>query len=292
MRYEGSIYRPPSEADSYLLQVTVGCSHNQCTFCAMYKDKSYRIRDLEEVKADIQMAKACYGDLTDVFLCDGDAIAVDTPLLLEIAAELNKAFPSLSSISCYAGPRSTLNKSLEELRALRAAGIDKVYLGMETGDDRLLQAIRKGVTAAEMLQAGQNLVEAGFKLSVTVLLGLAGKGPRSREHAIHSAEMINAMRPRWLAALTLSLAPGTPLYREAQEGRFQLPDPFETLEEMRTLIEHLTADHLIFRSNHVSNYLTVKGELQKDRQKMLDQISQVLETRDRNALRREDMRGF
>lgn len=292
MRYEGNIYRPPSEADSYLLQVTIGCSHNQCTFCAMYKDKTYHIRSFEEIKTDIDMAKAYFGSVRDVFLCDGDAIAVKTDLLLAIVAELKKAFPYLKSIACYAGPKSTLGKSMSELKALREAGIDKVYLGVETGDDRLLKEINKGATAGEMRQAGQNLVAAGFKLSVTVLLGLAGKGPRSHEHAVHTAEIINAIHPKWLAALTVSLVPGTPLYQKAQEGSFQLLDPFETLEEMKEILEHITIDGLIFRSNHVSNYLPVKGELQKDRQKMIDLINGVLETRDEKYLRSESMRGF
>ncbi|HPN13297.1 MAG TPA: radical SAM protein, partial [Spirochaetota bacterium] len=155
MRYEGNIFRPFSEANSYLLQCTIGCSHNACTFCGMYKDKKYRVRDLDEIKEDIREAQKYYGDMDKVFLCDGDAVAIETGILLEILAELKRAFPSLRHVGTYVGPASTLAKDISELRALREAGLKKVYLGVETGDDRLLKEVRKGVTAAEMLEAGR-----------------------------------------------------------------------------------------------------------------------------------------
>ena len=186
MRYEGNIFRPFSEAKSYLLQCTIGCSHNQCTFCGMYKDKKYRVRSLEEIKTDIAMAKQHFGDLEKVFLCDGDAIAIETDMLLEILDELYRTFPSLRHVGSYVGPKSTLNKSMSELTALRAAGLTKAYLGVETGHDRLLKEVKKGVSYQEMLQAGQNLVNAGMNLSSMVLLGLAGPGEPSREHRFTS----------------------------------------------------------------------------------------------------------
>ena len=292
MRYEGQIFRPFSEANSYLLQCTIGCSHNQCTFCGMYKDRKYRVRSLEEIKEDIRMAKSHYGDLEKVFLCDGDAVAIQTDILLEILKDLYQTFPSLRHVGTYVGPQSTLSKSMSELTALRAAGLTKAYLGVETGDDRLLKEIKKGVTAEQMLQAGQNLVAADINLSSMVLLGIAGRGGRSREHAIATARITNKMKSRYLAALTTTPVPGTVLYHKVQKGEFELPDPFETLEEMRLIFEHITIDNLKFVGVHASNYLPVSGTLQKDKEKMLETVNTVLENRDGSALRSEQMRGL
>ena len=292
MRYEGNIFRPFSEAKSYLLQCTIGCSHNQCTFCGMYKDKKYRIRSLEEIKTDIAMAKNYYNDLEKVFLCDGDAIAIETDILLEILDELYRTFPSLRHVGSYVGPRSTLNKSMSELTALRAAGLTKAYLGVETGDDRLLKEVKKGVSYEEMLQAGQNLVNAGINLSSMVLLGLAGPGERSREHALATAKITNEMKPQYLAALTVTPVPNTVLHRKVLTGEFEILDAFETLEEMKWMFENITIDGLKFVGSHASNYLPISGTLQKDRQKMLDMVNKVLESQDKRYLRSETMRGL
>jgi radical SAM superfamily enzyme YgiQ (UPF0313 family) len=292
MRYEGQIYRPFSEANSYLLQCTIGCSHNQCTFCGMYKDRKYSVRSLEEIKTDIRMAMDYFEDVEKIFLCDGDAVAMETDILLEILRALHEAFPSLRHVGTYVGPQSTLAKTMAELTALRAAGLTKVYMGVETGDDRLLGEIRKGVTAAEMLQAGQNLVAAGLNLSSMVLLGIAGKGERAREHAIATAQITNAMKPKYLAALTYTPVPHTPLYQKVKKGEFILPDPFETLEEMKLMIEHISIEDVKFVGAHASNYLPVNGTLQKDKVKMLSTIRQILDTRDMSALRSENMRGL
>ncbi len=292
MRYEGNIFRPFSEADSYLLQCTVGCSHNKCTFCGMYKDKKYKIRSLEDIKEDIKLAKAHYGNVEKVFLCDGDAIDIETDILLEILAELKKTFPSLRHVGTYVGPGSVLRKSISELSALRAAGLAKAYLGVETGDDRLLREINKGVGYEEMLQAGLNLNNAGFNLSSMVLLGLAGKGERSREHALATAKITNEMKPKYLAALTVTPVPGTILFNQMQKGEFQLLDPFETLEEMKIIFENITIDDLKFVGVHASNYLPVNGTLQRDKQKMLDTVNHVLETRDEKLIKSDKMRGL
>lgn len=292
MRYEGAIFRPFSEADSYLLQCTIGCSHNRCTFCGMYKDKRYRIRPLDDILTDIRMAKEQYGDVEKVFLCDGDAIAIPTEQLLRILEALFAAFPSLRHVGTYVGPVSVLAKSPAELSTLRQAGLAKAYLGVETGDERLLQEVSKGVSAAEMLEAGTRLVEAGMNLSSMVLLGLAGKGPRSLEHARATAEITNAMRPRYLAALTVTPVPGTVLYSQVEKGAFELPDAFETLAEMRELIAGITIDGLKFVGVHASNYLPLNGTLQKDRAAMLSRIDTVIQTRDHNLLRPEHTRGL
>lgn len=292
MRYEGTIIRPFSEANSYLLQCTLGCSHNQCTFCGTYKDKPYRIRPLAEIKTDIRMAADHYGDVEKVFLCDGDAIAMPTDMILEILKALYATFASLRHVGTYVGPQSTLGKSVDELKTLRAAGLTKAYLGVESGDDQLLKAVRKGVTARQMLQAGLNLNAADINLSSMVLLGLAGRGPRSREHAIATAEITNAMQPRYLAAMTVTPIPRTALFNQVQAGKFQLLDPFETLEEMKILFEHLSIDNLRFVGIHASNYLPINGTLQRDKDQMLAMIDEVLSTRDTGRLRDERMRGL
>ncbi len=292
MRYEGNVFRPFSEASSYLLQCTIGCSHNRCTFCGMYNTVKYRIRSIEEIREDIKMAKDHFGDIEKVFLCDGDAIAIETDTLLEILKTLYATFPSLRHVGSYVGPQSTLSKTMLELKALRAAGLTKAYLGVETGDTALLQEIRKGVTAEEMLQAGLNLNNAGINLSSMVLLGLAGRGPRSREHALATAEITNKMRPRYLAALTVTPVPGTVLYRQIQNGDFKLLDPFETLEEMKILFENITIDNLKFVGVHASNYLPVNGTLQKDRDAMIAVVEKVLNERDASMIRPESMRGL
>lgn len=292
MRYEGNIFRPFSEANSYLLQCTVGCSHNRCTFCGMYKDKKFRIRSLEEIREDIRMAAEAYGDIEKVFLCDGDAIEIETGILLDILGDLKKAFPSLRHVGTYVGPASTLRKSMAELRSLREAGLTKAYLGVETGDDRLLKEVNKGVTAEEMLRAGRNLIEAGINLSSMILLGLAGRGPRSEEHALATAKITNEMAPQYLAALTVTPVPGTVLFTKMQRGEFQLLDPFETLEEMKLLFENLTVDNMKFVGIHASNYLPVNGTLQKDKARMLETINSVLASRDRSAIRSDSMRGL
>ena len=292
MRYEGNIFRPFSEANSYLLQCTIGCSHNQCTFCGMYKDVKYRVRETSEILEDVRMAKDYYGDLEKVFLCDGDAIAIETDKLLEIIKTLYATFPSLRHVGSYVGPQSTLTKSTEALRALRRAGLTKAYIGVETGDDELLRKVKKGVGYDQMLQAGRNLVEADINLSVMVLLGLAGPGEASERHALATARICNEMKPQYLAALTVTPVPGTVLYRQVQKGEFTLLDPFETLAEMKQIFENITIDHLKFVGTHASNYLPITGTLQKDKQKMIALVDQALKTRDDRLLISDSMRGL
>ena len=289
MRYEGQIFRPFSEANSYILQCTIGCSHNKCSFCGMYKDKRYSIRSLEEIYQDITMAKEHYGDLEKVFLCDGDAIAVECDLLLEILKKLYTTFPSLRHVGSYVGPQSTLKKSMSELCALRAAGLTKAYLGVETGDEQFLKQINKGVNGAEMLLAGTNLVNAGINLSAMVLLGLAGSDKEAQERA---ARICNKMKPRYLAALTVTPVPGTRLYKDIEKGCFVLPDAFATLEEMKTLFEHIHIDNLKFVGVHASNYLPINGTLQQDKKRMVALIDSVLENRDLSQLKPETMRAL
>lgn len=276
MRYEGTIYRPPGERHSYLLQVTVGCSHNACTFCGMYKDKVFHIRPMEDILEDIQMAKVQYGDLTRAFLCDGDAIGMPTEALLRILRALYDAFPSLEKVGVYAGPRSTLSKTPEELRALRKAGLTRAYLGVETGSDALLKQIGKGVDREQMLRAGVMLRAAGLDLWAMVLLGLAGSGA-GLTHAGETVELINRMKPRHLSLLTLVLEPDTKLYADWRQGKFIPSMPEEILEEVRYLVANLTVDPLHFTCDHASNYLPLKGTLSEERDRFLAAVDAALE---------------
>lgn len=290
MRYEGDIYRPPGEWKSYLLQTTIGCSNNTCTFCGMYLDKKFHIRPMADILEDIRMAKAYYGDVERVFLCDGDAIIMRTQELLTILEALHRAFPSLQRVTTYAGPRSTLAKTPEELRTLREAGLTRAYLGVETGCDALLKQVKKGVDAAQMLEAGVRLREAGMDLWVMVILGLAGTGEPSRRHMLDTAAMMNEMKPRHLSALTLTLDPGTELYRDYRAGRFHPITPRESLLEARLLLENLTVDPLHFTCNHASNYLPLKGGLPEDRDRFLAMLDRALAGE--QELRPEWSRGF
>lgn len=292
MRYEGNVFRPPSEARSYILQCTVGCSHNRCTFCAMYKDKKYHVRSMEDIKADIRMASGYYGDLEKVFLADGDALAMDTADLLEILDLLYKTFPSLKHVGIYASPDTILAKEMSELTALKAAGLTIAYLGVETGDPELLEQVRKGVTYDEMLEAGLKIRRAGILLSVTILLGLAGRSPKAVDHEKNTAKLLNEMNPDYIGALTLMLVPNTQLFRKAQKGEFELPGPFEILDEMRILIQDLDLQGTEFRSNHASNYLPIKGRFPEDKQKMLDLINELIAKNDRKYLRPDYLRAL
>lgn len=292
MRYEGNVFRPPSEARSYILQCTIGCTHNRCTFCSMYKNKKFRIRPLEEIKSDIRMAKLYYGDLDKVFLADGDALAMETTALLEVLGDLYRAFPRLNHVGVYASPDSILKKDDSELTSLKESGLTIAYLGVETGDAELLHDIRKGVTYDEMVEAGKKIRTNGILLSVTVLLGLAGRTPKAADHAYNTAKICNAINPDYIGALTLMVEPGTEIYRRVQKGTFELPSPFEILDELRIIIQNLNVQDTEFRSNHASNYLPVKGRLPYDKTKMLKLINNIIEKNDYKYLRPEYLRGL
>jgi radical SAM superfamily enzyme YgiQ (UPF0313 family) len=258
----------------------------------MYKDKKYHVRDLEEILADIRMAKQYYGDLNKVFLADGDALAMETADLIKILSTLYQSFPSLKHVGIYASPDSILNKDRDELKALRDAGITIAYLGVETGDHQLLIDIRKGVTYEEMVEAGLKIREAGILLSVTILLGLAGRTPQAAEHAQNTAQILNEINPDYIGALTLMLEPQTELYRRMQRGEFELPGPFEILDELRIIIQGLELQGTEFRSNHASNYLPIRGRLPDDKQKMLDLINNIIKKNDRSYLRPDYLRAL
>ncbi len=288
MRYEEPVFRPPSEAYSLIIQATIGCSHNKCTFCGMYRGKRFRIRDIDEIKEDILLSKEYYGEVRRIFLADGNAFAMPTDQLLEILDFAYAIYPELERVSAYAGPLDLLEKDDSEIRELRKRGLKMLYLGVETGDNKLLKEIRKGVTAEEMIEAGKKAIRNGIKLSVTVLIGLGGKQGSFR-HAKETARVINEMRPHYTAALTLILIPGTPLHKKYERGLFKPLDKMETLQELRWLIEDINCK-TIFRSNHASNYLPIKGNLPEDKEEILNLIDYSM--KNPRVLRPEFLRGL
>lgn len=291
MRYEGQIYRPPSEAKSLILQATIGCSHNKCTFCVMYKDKKYRERSLEDIRADIQEAKRVLGDVRRVFLADGNALAMEQTKLMSVLRELSQAFPSLERVGIYANPGDLLGKSVSQLRELKEAGIGIVYLGVETGNDKILEQVRKDATAAEIIQAGRRAKDSGIPLSVTVINGLGGY-ELMKEHAADTAKLLNEMDPDYLGLLTLMVAPGTPIARQMERGEFQLFGPMEILAEIEMMLEPLELTNCVFRSNHASNYLPLGGVLPRDKEQIMQGLRSVLDKADMGKLRPEQFRGL
>ncbi|MDR2523576.1 MAG: radical SAM protein [Synergistaceae bacterium] len=275
MIYEGTIYRPPSEADSLLVQVTVGCSWNKCTFCGMYKDKRYRVRSLDEVKADLRSAASYQGRFQRIFLCDGDALALPAPFLRDILEEIGRLFPSLDSVRIYASARNVLEKEPRELETLAGLGVDMAYLGLESGSDKVLSAVNKGLTKREMIDAAGALRKAGIKQSVSVISGLGGE-TLSREHILETADALNKMQPEYLGMLVLHEGGDAGLYRMFGGESFRLPPSRLVLTEMRLLLERLELTDCYFTSAHISNYFHVKGRLPKDRQRLLAQIGDAL----------------
>ena len=290
MKYEGAIFRPPSEADSLILQITVGCSHNRCTFCGSYKEKRFRIKTFEEIKEDIDEAAQSNWSFDRVFLADGDALIIPQARLLKIMAYLKENLPRLRRVGVYANAKGALKKTVEELKELKEAGLGIIYLGVESGDQLVLDRVCKGTTYEKLVQAGRMVKEAGIKLSLTVLLGIGGQ-ERSREHAIATGQILTEMDPEYVGALSLIIVPGTPLYEEITKGDFVLPTPFELIEELRTMIEH-TNMHGLFFSNHASNYLPIKARMPKDKDATLRLIDEVLAKRDPALLRPEYFRAL
>ncbi|MBX7079852.1 MAG: radical SAM protein [Nannocystaceae bacterium] len=292
MRYEGRIYRPPSEADALILQATIGCSWNHCTYCDMYSDKQYRVRALDQSLADLDAAGALLqrsGQRVDkLFVADGDALGMPMDHWLPLLQRARARLPSLRRVSCYAMARNVAAKTDDELAALRAAGLTRLYIGPESGDDATLRAIAKGDDAAAHVEAARRARAAGLELSVIVLLGIAGE--RSDEHARATAALITAMDPEFFAALTVTVVPGTPLAKLQSRGRFEVPPVPALLRELRTLVEHARPRDAMFRTNHASNYLPLGGRLPADRERIVAVIDAALDGR--IPLRPERTRGL
>ncbi|HML35430.1 radical SAM protein [Sporomusa sphaeroides] len=272
---EGPVFRPPSEAHSFILRVTVGCSHNACTYCNMYKSVQFRTRPMNEIMDQIHAAKPYAMHIRRIFLADGNALVLATDKLLAILDALARTFPRLQRVACYAGPRDMLNKTPAELEALKAAGLKLVYYGLESGDDVVLSRVNKGVTAAEAIEAGQRIVAAGIKLSVMIIAGLGGK-EHSARHAANTARAVNAIRPQMLSALTLMLYRGSELLEQFESGRFVPLPPAEIMEELYELVSGIDlppAEHCLFRSNHISNHIALAATLPKDKDRLLADIA-------------------
>lgn len=273
MNYEGVVYRPPSEARSLILQVTIGCAHNTCTFCNMYKAKTFRIRTMDEILAEIkelvEMGYAPY--IRKVFLADGDALVLPARMLLDILAALKKAFPLCKRVSAYGTARDVLNKTDAELTALREAGLELIYIGAETGDDEILRYIRKSVTAEEIGAAGEKLKKNGMGTSVTFISGLGGR-QRVERHAVSCAELLNRMNPEFASFLTLRLYEGTPMYDEVAGGRFERITPDEIMDEMEIFLGKADSPGTVFRTNHASNYVILAGTMNEDIPAMLGDV--------------------
>ena len=290
MQYHEPLFRPPGEADSFILQATLGCSWNACTYCAMYRGKQYRVRPLDEILADISRAGVrLAADVRHVFVADGDPLAMNfeqwEPILLALAA----AFPRLRRVSTYATARNLLEKTQTELKRLRELGLSLLYIGPESGDDAVLRRLAKGASAAEHIEAARKAKEAGMEQSLMFLLGAGGR-ERSEEHARASGRLATAMDPRFLSTLTLTVIPGTPLSQLEDQGRFELPDVPGLLTELRWFIEEARPKAAIFRSNHASNYLPIGGRLPRDRESILASIDEALAGR--VPLRPEWSRGL
>jgi radical SAM superfamily enzyme YgiQ (UPF0313 family) len=291
MRYHGTVIRPPSEAGSYILQVTYGCSHNRCTFCGSYLDKPFRPRETPEIMEDIRAASALLPASRRVFLADGDALVLRTHRLAVILDALREAFPNLERVGSYANARNLLRKSPTDLEILHEKGLGIVYLGLESGDDRVLERIDKGASAAEMVEAVHKAKEAGLLVSVIGLLGIAGP-EGSAEHARLTGRVVSRMDPQFFSMLTLMLVPGTPLHREWSSGAFQLPGAENMLTELREVLAHLEGlTCCVFRSNHASNYLPLGGTLPGDKARLLASLDAALE-QGPGALRPESWRGL
>ncbi len=275
MHYEGNIIRPPSEANSILLQITVGCSRNKCTFCGTYQGERFKIKPDKIILSDIEFAATYCRRQRRVFLCDGDALIVPQKRLLDILDRIKERLPWVTRVGAYANAKSLKMKTMDELQALRQRGLGILYMGLESGDNATLKAINKGATASAMIDMGRKAKAAGFKLSVTVLLGIAGR-ERSRIHARETGRVLSALDPDYIGALSLMLIPGTPLYDDHQAGRFPLLDAEEMLAELRTMFANTHISKGLFHANHASNYLPIKARLPRDRESVLQLIDQAL----------------
>jgi radical SAM superfamily enzyme YgiQ (UPF0313 family) len=277
MRYEGTVYRPPSEANSLILQATIGCSYNRCTYCAMYLEKRFRQRSREDLLADMEIAQAELGagSIRRVFLADGDALIMRTARLLQLLEDLRDHFPAFQHASVYASPQALLSKSVQEIAELKDAGLPLYYLGTETGHPTVMERIAKGVTPEQMVDAASRISGAGAKLSVIMLLGIGGT-ELSHEHAVESGRIVSAMNPRFVSTLTITPVPGTKFHEDVETGRVVLPDDRGILQELRTMVEHMDVTRSIYRGNHASNSLPIGGTLPRQKDEILALLDSVI----------------
>lgn len=269
MEYIGKLFRPPSEANSLIVQVTLGCSHNKCTFCCMYHDKQFTIRPLAQVVKDFIQARSYYHHVDKIFLADGDVLAVSSDYLEQLLIEIKQLFPECNRVALYASAKNILQKTPQQLKTLNQLGLKIAYLGLESGSESILKDVKKNITAQEMIEACSKLRNAGIKSSVTVISGLGGK-TKWREHALETAKVLSEMDPDYIGLLTLIVVPEAEIHSQIKSGELQLLSAKETAEETKLLLENLTVTNCLFRSNHASNYLVLKGTLPQDKQKLID----------------------
>jgi radical SAM superfamily enzyme YgiQ (UPF0313 family) len=290
MKYEGSIYRPPSEANSLILQVTVGCSYNRCTFCHSFQQKEFRIKSFAEILEDIDEAST-YGTIPRVFLADGDALAILQKDLVQILSYLKLKIRGLERVGIYANAVDILKKSTDELKELKNLGLGIIYLGLESGNPEVLKRIKKNATVEQMVRAGKRVKESGIQLSITVLLGIGGI-ELSQAHAEDTGKVLSEMDPEFVGALSLMIVPGTPIAEELRSGRLVLPTPFELIQELKTMISNCRFTNCFFASNHASNYLPLRIRMPGEKSRALQLIDQVLKRKDPELLRPEYMRAL
>jgi radical SAM superfamily enzyme YgiQ (UPF0313 family) len=293
MQYDFPLFRPPSEARSLIFQVTLGCSWNRCRFCASYRTKEFLVRPLEEVERDVAEMSARFPDARKIFLADGDPMAAPTGYLVKVLELMNRRFPSLERISTYAGPTNLMAKSPEELGMLKERKLDLLYLGIETGNDALLERVGKGATAAEIVEGSRKALQAGLRISAFIILGLGGVDG-SLEHAKDSARVVNGIDPQFLATLTLIPLPDARTYEDRVMGRgFRLIDPVQSLQELRWFVEDLELSSCKFGTEHASNYLPITGmALPRDKDEILRRIDKAMMDASPGMLRPEWMRGL
>ena len=290
MDYVGHVIRPPSEAYSMIIQVTVGCSHNMCTFCGTYKEQKYRVKDMETIRRDIDEASRYKFDR--VFLADGDVLILPMETLLEIIAYVKKKNPRVERIGVYGNTKALLKKTPEQLAELRDAGLGIIYQGIESGNRDVLRRIKKGAFPHHMKEAAAKVKASGILLSQTVLLGIGGTD-MSEPHAVDTGRLLGEMSPDYASALTVMLLPNTELYRDYREGRFDLPDKFGLLGELRTIIANMEVkERCLFTSNHASNYLPLRAVLPDQKGELLALIGGVIEKKRERLLKPEYMRAL
>ena len=277
MHYSGAVYRPPSEARSLIVQCTLGCSHNKCAFCTMYKDKKFSINPIEQVLSDLDEARAYGRYIEKIFLADGDALILPMDYLLTVLDYIRDHFPTCKRVAAYATTKAIMRKTDEELRTLREHGLGIVYIGLESGNEELLKKFCKGVTAEEIVVNGIRCKEAGIATSVTAINGMAGANGDWQAHAIDTAKAVSRMNPDYIAFLTLRVYSGTPLHDWIASGEFKMMEPPELMRETRLFLEHIDSEGSVFRSNHASNYLPLGGTLNRDREALIHTIDEALD---------------
>ena len=291
MKYEGMIFRPPSEADSLILQVTVGCSYNRCTFCGAYQGKSFRVKSFEEVKEDIDEVSPQGPWIRRVFLADGDALIISQKELLRILDYLKVKLRGLERVGIYANAKDILRKGVDELKELKDLGLGIIYLGLESGNLEVLKRIKKNATIDQMVRAARRVKESGILLSVTVILGIGGV-ENSQTHAEDTGKVLSQMDPDYVGALSLMVVPGTPIEKEIETGKLILPTPFGLIQELEMMIQHCQFTRCFFASNHASNYLPLRIQMPEEKEEALKRIREVLRRKDPALLRPEYLRAL